>query len=401
MSKDMSRERFDILISGGGVAGLTAATAFGSAGFKVLIVDPYPPITDADAEGADLRTTAFLQPARDFLDRAGLWDRLSAYATPLQTMQIVDASRPDTVERAFDAEDISDLPFGWNLPNWLLRREMMARIEELETVEIRLGVGFQDSLARTNGVIARLTDGTRVDVSLVIGADGRNSAVRKAAGIEVSTTRYGQHALTFAVAHDTPHENISTEVHKSGGPFTLVPLPDRDGRPCSAVVWMTDSKEAERLRTIPTDQFEAEATERSGGVLGPLTLVSRRTTWPIISQVADTLIAARTALVAEAAHVMPPIGAQGLNMSLTDLSHLLDLSVQHRDDLGGAAMLDAYQRARHGDIKLRVAGIDMLNRTSMAGNPLAQEARRAGIKALHGIKPIRTRLMQMGLGAKG
>lgn len=397
----MSRERFDILISGGGVAGLTAASAFGSAGFKVVIVDPHPPITDADAEGADLRTTAFLQPARDFLDRAALWDRLSGFATPLQTMQIIDASRPDTVERAFDAEDISDRPFGWNLPNWLLRREMMARIEELDTVEIRLGVEFQDYLARTNGVIAHLTDGTRIDVSLVIGADGRNSAVRKAAGIEVSTTRYGQHALTFAVAHDTPHENISTEVHKSGGPFTLVPLPDQDGRPCSAVVWMTDSKEAERLRTIPTDQFEEEATERSGGVLGRLILVSRRTAWPIISQIADTLVAARTALVAEAAHVMPPIGAQGLNMSLTDLSHLLDLSVRQRDDLGSPAMLDAYQRARHGDIKLRVAGIDMLNRTSMAGNPLAQEARRAGIKALHGIKPIRTRLMQMGLGAKG
>ena len=391
----------DILISGGGVAGLTAAAAFGEAGFDVMIVDPMPPITSIAQKGADLRTTAFLQPAQDFLARAGLWDRLEQFSTPLATMAIVDASKEPAVRRAFEAKDISDAPFGWNLPNWLLRREMLARIDELGSVDFRSGVGFKSVVSRTSAALVRLSDGAKVHTKLVIGADGRGSAVRKAADIGVKTTHYGQSALTFAVTHETPHDNISTEVHKSGGPFTLVPLPDHEGKPCSAVVWMTNSADAKRLANLDETEFNAEATFRSSGVLGHLSVATRRTVWPIISQIADRLIAPRTALVAEAAHVMPPIGAQGLNMSLSDLSCLLDLSEQHRNALGENTMLDAYQRARHADVKLRVAGIDMLNRASIAGNPVFQDMRRWGVQALHDIKPVRTGLMRMGLGAKG
>ncbi|MFT5744142.1 MAG: 2-octaprenyl-6-methoxyphenol hydroxylase, partial [Paracoccaceae bacterium] len=134
----MKRQDTDILISGGGVAGLTAAAAFGAAGFRVICVDPAPPVTDEAAAGADLRTTAFLQPARELLDRAGLWERLAPFAAPLQVMRIVDAggevSEP-RITRDFNAADISDVPFGWNLSNWLLRREMVARLGELDTVD--------------------------------------------------------------------------------------------------------------------------------------------------------------------------------------------------------------------------------------------------------------------------
>ena len=131
----------DIFISGGGVAGLTAAAAFGTAGFSVVIADPAPPITDAATDGADLRTTAFLQPARDFLDAAALWDRLAPHAAPLQIMRIVDAGGAEPTPRVikdFNAADISDQPFGWNLPNWLLRREMVARLGDLDAATERL-----------------------------------------------------------------------------------------------------------------------------------------------------------------------------------------------------------------------------------------------------------------------
>ena len=394
----------DIFISGGGVAGLTAAAAFGTAGFSVVIADPAPPITDAATEGADLRTTAFLQPARDFLDAAGLWDRLAPHATPLQVMRIVDAGGEDPtprVTRDFNAADISDLPFGWNLPNWLLRREMVARLDELPGVTFLPGTGFQSMLTRTAHARVTLTDGSKITAKLVIGADGRGSPVRQAAGITAKTTRYGQKAVTFAVTHDAPHDNVSTEVHRTGGPFTLVPLPDQNGRPCSAVVWMEDGAEAQRLAALPDEDFNAEATARSAGVMGDLTLASRRMVWPIISQTADRLTAERTALVAEAAHVMPPIGAQGLNMSLADLSALLDLASTHRDTLGEAKMLDAYARKRRADIKLRTTGIDMLNRTSQADNPLLRDLRAKGIELLYGLTPLRKELMRLGLGAKG
>ncbi|MFT7369364.1 MAG: 2-octaprenyl-6-methoxyphenol hydroxylase [Alteromonas macleodii] len=394
----------DIFISGGGIAGLTSAAAFGAAGFSVVITDPMRPITDRTTQGADLRTTAFLQPAREFLISAGLWDHLEPFATPLQIMRIIDAGGTDPtprIARDFDAADISDLPFGWNVSNWLLRREIVAQLTELHNVDFRTGVGFASLITRTNEARVTLTDGTRITAKLVIGADGRNSPVRQAAGIEAKTTRYGQKAITFAVTHDAPHNNVSTEIHRSGGPFTLVPLPDHDGKPCSAVVWMEDGPEANRLAALPEPKFNALASLRSAGTYGTLTLASRRMIWPIISQISARITSERVALVAEAAHVVPPIGAQGLNMSLSDVACLLNLAKDSGSTLGNADMLAKYHRTRDADIRLRVTGVGMLNRISQSQNPLLRDLRAKGIEALYGIEPIRKTLMKLGLGAKG
>jgi 2-octaprenyl-6-methoxyphenol hydroxylase len=395
------RDTTDILISGGGVAGLTAACAFGSAGYRVICVDPTAPVTAAEDDGADLRTTAFLQPSIPVLQAAGLWTRLEPHAAPLQVMRIIDAGGPEPEARLtkdFDAADISDAPFGWNLPNWLLRREMVARLAELPNVSFRPGTGFARMLVRDAEALVTLTDGTQVSAKLVIGADGRNSPVREALGITAKTTRYGQKALAFAVTHDIPHRNVSTEVHRTGGPFTLVPLPDRDGRPASAVVWMETGPEIARLASLPVPDFETEMTARSSGILGPLTLVTRRTVWPIISQIADRLSGPRTVLIAEAAHVMPPIGAQGLNMSLADLRALLDLAEKHRDDPGKRAVTEAFHRQRHLEVQARVTGIDLLNRASMAEAPLLRDLRAKALDALYSARPVRHTLMRAGLG---
>ena len=389
-----------ILISGGGVAGLTAACLFGSAGYHVICVDPAAPITERDVAGADLRSTAFLQPSVHVLERAGLWHRLANHATALQVMQIADAGTDGQLHnaRAFDAADISELPFGWNLPNWLIRRELVARLAELPNVDFRTGVKTDRMLARSSMAKAWLSDGTVVQAELVIAADGRGSSLRQAAGIDVKTKRYGQKALAFAVTHAVPHENISTEIHRSGGPFTLVPLPDFEGRPSSAVVWMEDGAKAQTLFALEEDAFNAAMSERSCHILGPLSLASNRSIWPIISQVAARFSARRLALVAEAAHVVPPIGAQGLNMSLADLQSLLDLGTKH--PLGSDAMLDAYDAERRRNVGLRVAGIDLLNRASQADADWLRDIRRWGIGAIHDAKPIRTTLMNMGLGLR-
>lgn len=399
----MTRETTDILISGGGVAGLTAAAAFGSAGFDVICVDPEPPVTQMEDAGADLRTTAILQPSLPVLETAGLWDRLAPHAAPLQIMRIIDAGGefPDPrIVKDFDAADISDHPFGWNLPNWLLRREMVARLAELPNVSFRPGLATTRLLTRETEAIATLSDGSRITARLVIAADGRNSPMREALDIPVKTTRYGQKALAFAVTHPIPHRNISTEIHRSGGPFTLVPLPDRDGQPCSAIVWMETGPNAERLAALPVPEFEAEMNSRSCHVLGPLTLVSRRSLWPIISQIADRMAGERTALIAEAAHVVPPIGAQGLNMSLADLRTLLDLALADRAGLGNAKMLAAYHRARHLEVQARVTGIDALNRASMMGAQGLRDLRATALNALYSVAPVRKTLMRAGLGVR-
>jgi len=395
------RKTIDILISGGGVAGLTAAAAFGSAGFEVLCIEPTAPVTDAASPGADLRTTAFLTPSIAVLDAAGLWQRLAPQAAALQIMRIVDAGgklqEPRQV-KDFDAGEVSDQPFGWNLPNWLLRRETLARLDELPNVIFRTGVSTTALVMRDDEALVTLSDGTQVAARLVVAADGRNSTMRTAAGIGVKTFRYGQKALTFAVTHLVPHQNVSTEIHRSGGPFTLVPLPDVDGKPASAVVWMERGPEAQRLFALPEAAFEAEINARSCLILGPLTLASKRMVWPMIAQLAHAMAGQRVALMAEAAHVVPPIGAQGLNMSLADLACLLDLAKTH--PLGSVQMLQAYHRRRHGEVTARVLGIDALNRASMAEAPLLRDLRAAGLSLLHGFTPLRRTLMRAGLGLR-
>lgn len=389
----------DILISGGGVAGLSAAAAFGSAGFSVVCVDPAPPVATEAAAGADLRTTAFLQHARALLDKAGLWARLAPFAAPLHTMRIVDASARDPVARDFDSADIGGEPFGWNLPNWLLRREMVARLKELPCVDFRPGTATRAVQTRTKEARVALSDGTGLRTRLVIAADGRGSPVRDQAGIGLRTTRFGQKALAFAVTHQHPHQNVSTEVHRSGGPFTLVPLPDRAGAPCSAVVWMDDGAECLRRMDLAPEVFHAELNDRSAGVLGALTQATRLSVWPIIAQIAERFEAERVALIAEAAHVVPPIGAQGLNMSLADMAALLGLACAQPDALGSADMLRAYNRARWGEVQARVAAITVLNKTSQAGGPVMQALRSKGVGLLHDVKPVRTALMRAGLYA--
>src|SRR5690606_489989 len=340
--RSMQGEFSDILVSGGGIAGLIAAAAFGSAGFSVICVDPAPPVTEATAAGADMRTTAFLQPARLVLDGAGLWSRLSPCAAPLQIMRIVDAGgdQPEArIIRDFDAAELGEEPVGWNVPNSLLRREILARLRELPNVDFRSGVATAGIVPRSDEALVQMSPGGRVRARLVVAADGRSSPVREALGIGVRTFRYGQKALAFAVTHPIPHQNVSTEIHRSGGPFTLVPLPDRDGQPSSAIVWMERGPEAERLAALPVPEFEAAMLERSPGGLGPLPLATRRSVWPVMSQIATRFNAQRSVLIAEAAHVIPPIGAQGLNMSLADLACLLDLCRNDPAHIGEPAML--------------------------------------------------------------
>lgn len=399
----MRTEDTDVLISGGGVAGLVAAAAFGAAGFRVICVDPAPPVTEEAAEGADLRTTAFLHPARELLESAGIWPRLAPHATALQVMRIVEAAG-DPPEahtlRDFDAGDLSQAPFGWNLPNWLLRREMVARLGELGNVDFRPGLGSASLFTREGEALVGLSDGTRVRARLAVAADGRDSPLRAAAGIGVRTLRYGQKALAFAATHPIPHGNVSTEIHLTGGPFTLVPLPDRDGVPQSAVVWMERGPRIRELMVLAPAEFERAMSERSCYLFGPLALASRLSVWPIVSQHAEALVAERLALVAEAAHVVPPIGAQGLNMSLRDIATLVGLARDRPEGLGDARMLGEYARQRMPDIRLRVAGIDALNRASMVGGPALSRLREEGLKLLHDVVPLRRALMRAGLGAR-
>ncbi len=386
----------EILIAGGGVAGLSAACTFAAAGFETLCVDPAPPAT-----AQDLRSTAFLLPSVELLRESGLWEMLEPHAAPLSIMRILDAGGEAGVIREqadFLAADLGLPAFGYNLPNMLLREKMLAFLAKLPNFQLLAPESVGKLTPRSRGALVQLAGGDQVSARLVIAADGRNSPLREQLGIGVKTWRYGQKALVFNTRHTEPHQNISTEIHRSGGPFTLVPTEDPYS---SAVVWMERGPRAAKLFAMEDAAFNAALAERACGTLGAIEITGKRALWPIIAQRAARLNGPRTALLAEAAHVIPPIGAQGLNMSLTDLKHLKSLVIEARgQDIGAPELLQKYHRARWADMAARIKGVDLLNRASMAGSPMLKDLRRAGLKTLHSVRPLRDELMKRGLGAR-
>ena len=405
----MTRIDTDVLVAGGGPAGLAAAALFAAEGLETLCLDPAPPPAD-DAPGADLRTAALLRPSVEALEAAGAWDRLDPDAAPLWTMRLVDAGgpeRPPVIRETADfvASEIQDRPFGWNLPNLTIRRALIAHLEAAEGAELRRAALARLTL-REGHALAALSDGATVRARLVVAADGRDSPTRGMAGLSARRWSYAQKALVFAVRHDRPHEGVSTEIHRTGGPFTLVPLPDdAAGRPRSAIVWMEPGPRAVALQAAAEHDlpaFEAELNARSCGVLGRLSLASRTALWPIVSQLAPRLDGVRTALMGEAAHVVPPIGAQGLNMSIADAAALARLAgdaARAGGDPGAPALLARYHRARWPEMAARVGGVDVLNRAAMAEAQPIRDLRRLGLRTLHGLVPLRRTAMRLGMGA--
>ena len=392
----------DILVAGGGIAGLTATARLAAAGLNVICVDPAP----ANAPGGDQRTTAFLEPAIATLERAGAWTAMAPGAAALWTMRLVDAGgqvREVRETADFKANEMMDRPFGWNVRNIAIREALLARLAKLPSARLINGQTVSGLVSRDAETLARLSGGGQVRARLVVAADGRDSGLRSAAGIRVKRWHYGQKALVFAVTHPHPHNGVSTEIHRAGGPLTMVPMPDRDGRPCSSVVWMASGPRAVELNALDDAALGAALSTETMGLFGPLEITGRRALWPIIGQLAAQLTGQRLVLVAEAAHVIPPIGAQGLNMSLADIETLARLAEEAHGasrDIGSPALLTAYQRQRYPEMAARVAGIDLLNRAAQAEAQPIRDLRRSGLKAIHDIQPLRRLAMRWGLGMR-
>lgn len=394
------KDTTDILISGAGPAGMIAAAAFAQRGLSVTLVDPKPPTTESADAGADRRSTAFLRNSIALFEQTGLWERLAPDACPLRALRIVDlAGEPPRLrdERAFTPDDLEEEEFGYNFLNWHLRAILLDHLQQAKGVTLRFGVRVTRLFTRIGAARIGLSDGQQITAQLALGADGAQSALRQAAGISATTTRYGQRSLAFTATHAVPHHEVSTELYHEGGPFTMVPLKAIDGQPASAIVWMNPAKVSADLEEMDQEKFEVEMMRRTAGLFGAMRLASPRASFPIISQRADVLTGQRVALMAEAAHVLPPIGAQGLNSSINDI-HALLAALDATGEIGSEAMLTKYEKLREGDIKRRAALIDLFNRVTRSGLPALQGLRLTGLRAAHDIAPLRRGLMAAGLG---
>ncbi len=388
----------DILIAGAGLAGLTAAIGFAQAGFEVVCCGA------AERTGGG-RTVALLDQSVAFLKSLGVWAGLATEAAPLRALRLVDDSGalfpPRPIE--FHASEIDLDAFGWNIENDRMAEALAAEIPRVSRVE-RMATGIADYEFDADAVRARLQDGRLIAARLAIGADGRASAARRAAGLEARVHHYPQTALTAHLAHRLPHDDFSTEFHTRGGPFTLVPLPPSPATPNrSSLVWVMGREDARRRKDLDDEALSREIERQSHSLLGAIRIDGERGFFPMTRQIVPAIAGERLALVGDAAHVLPPIGAQGLNLGLRDVAAIIDCAIEARTegrDIGGPQTLRAYERARRADIALRTAAVDGLNRSLLTHFPPADFARGLGLSTLSSVAPLRRFLMRAGIGPR-
>jgi 2-octaprenyl-6-methoxyphenol hydroxylase len=298
-------------------------------------------------------------------------------------------------EVRFSCGEIGLDVFGYNIENSALMTALEERAAELS--DLTRFDDEADTISPCDAIVAIGTaHGKSLSARLVAGADGRQSLCREAAGIAVKGRDLYQSALTFNVSHSRPHRNISTEFHTPQGPCVFVPLPSER---CS-VVWVAAPKEAERLIALSDDELSEAAERQSHSILGRIRVEPGRHLFPLAIEQPRQFAKARVALVGEAAHVLPPIGAQGLNMGLRDAADLADIvqeAVLSGEDPGSPQVLKRYDSARRADIASRTFVIDMANRSLLSDFLPMQSLRAAGLHLIGSIGPLRRIAMREGL----
>lgn len=382
--------RTDVAVVGGGPAGLAAAIALADSGARTTLVARRVPY-------ADNRTTALLGGSVAFLENLDVWSRCADKSAALMAMRLVDDTGRliRAPEVRFVSSEIGLDAFGYNIENRDLMVALEARAAELGNL-LRIDDDAEAVMPDEARVVVRTKKGETFSAQLAVGADGRQSLCREAAGIEVKRNPLDQTALTFNIAHSRPHHNMSTEFHTPHGPCVFVPLPGER----SSVVWVNTPANAARLMALSDDALSAAAEKASHSILGRVQVEAGRHVFPLGIEQPRQLAKNRIVLVGEAAHVVPPIGAQGLNLGLRDAG---DIAAIVRDvgttgaDIGAPQVLARFERARRSDIASRTFAIDVANRSLLSDLLPVQAVRAAGMHLMGAIGPLRRLAMREGL----
>ena len=368
---------FEAVVVGGGPAGLTAALALARAGRATALVDP-----TADALPPAGRTTAVMAPQAEFLRGLGAWPDV-AEAAPLRGLRIVNRGDGDE-EVLFLADELDLDAFAWNVPNAaLVERLRAAAADQLVTVPARLA---EVDRRRGNWRLG-LDDGRRLDATLLVGADGRQSRVREALKIDARRHDYGQLANTAKLAVTGGHDNVSTEIHKPGGPFTTVPA----GPEHVSLVWLEPEEAGERLAALDDAAFLDACMAEDRGRHGRMIAVEGRAAVTVTGLLAERLAGPGALILGEAAHAVSPLGAQGFNLSLRDAAALGELAAA--PGFAKAEQLRRYERERLIETRLVFWFVDALNRSVQRPELALRLLSGIGLQAVGAWAPVRRAVM--------
>jgi 2-octaprenyl-6-methoxyphenol hydroxylase len=396
-----------VIVVGPGPAGLVTALAFARQGVKATLIGESTP----EARG---RTVALFDGSVRFLAELGVWDGLAAEAAPLRRLRIVD----DTgnlfrwPELCFEASEIGLDAFGWNIGAQALSAALRRAAEREAAIRVIEGSAGAPSFgdagpahhSRSNIASVAVGD-LRIEAPLIVAADGQRSLLRRAAGMAARLEPLRQAAVIAILRHELPHADGSTEFHKRGGPCTLVPFAAGSPEPAdfpyaSSLVWMMEPRAAGRLERLDDEAFAAAVEAAVHSILGKMQVASPRGAVPLANLHVARIVAQRLALVGEAAHAFPPIGAQGLNLGLRDAAALarhVGEALRQGRDIGGMDVLDGYDRDRRPDIATRSAAIGMMNRSLLSPFLPVDLARGLGMAALDLVGPLRRLAMREGV----
>ena len=420
-------DRGDVLIAGGGFAGLTLAIGLRQAlgpSFSVTVADP----TLGASHAGDERASAIVAAARRLLDTIGIWQAVAGEAQPILDMVVTDSRLDDAVRTAFltfAGEVEPGEPFAHMIENRRLIAAFEAKAKETgvecrrtavarfsypghegearapDGSRTRFSGGAREAVHRSaQHVNVELANGDAIAARLLVAADGARSSIREGAGIATHGWSYGQSAIVTTVGHERDHGGRAEEHFMPAGPFAILPLKERR----SSIVWTETALAAERIMALPDAGFRAELERRFKLHLGEIKALDKPRAFPLSYFVARSFVAERLALVGDSAHVIHPIAGQGLNMGLKDVAALAEVVVDAARlgmDLGGADVLERYQRWRRFDTMAMGVATNSLNFLFSNQSTLLRTFRDIGLGIVDRTPPLKNLFIRQAAGLTG